>query len=75
MPEILAQWYTRPVGSSIQEVECVDIDNKYCYCQTTTEDQLVYCSNRDCFIKVFHINCTNLLQCENSEWFCDFCKQ
>lgn len=72
-PELLARWYTNPQTSSIQEAQGIEND-KFCYCEASSDDELIFCSNDDCEIKLFHLGCIDVLECNDLFWYCESCR-
>lgn len=65
-PELLARCYTDNYND-IVEIEL------FCYCSEKRDEEVIQCSNRSCEIKLFHLSCTNYLNCGNEDWLCDLC--
>lgn len=73
LPELLAKWFTRhPLNCD----KVLDLTNVWCYCRRTTneKDLIVTCSNLECSIKNYHLNCLRLKSVPKKQWLCYDCR-
>ena len=80
LPELMGKFYTRSGSMALlapsDPTELTDDEEvPWCTCQQFIEDsELIGCDNEQCNIQWFHMNCFNLEQAPEGEWFCPACQ-
>lgn len=60
-------------GEGDVEMEEVEDDTKYCFCQSVSRGNMVGCDNDDCKYQWFHYECVGIKEEPVGEWFCSEC--
>ena len=85
LPEILGNWYTRPVITSAdacrnthssENVASGSQDQQvYCYCHGPDEGTMIACDNKACKIEWFHKDCLKMKSVPRGKWYCPDCRK
>ena len=87
LPELLGNWYTRPVVKSsntshsdenTSQSDVIDASGShklYCYCNGPDEGSMIACDNTECKIEWFHQDCLDLKSVPEGKWYCPDCSQ
>ena len=80
LPELLGRWFTKPtlsrgaIEDPVQETESDDEEGPWCFCQEHLEEsELIGCDNAQCNIKWYHMDCLQIINPPEGNWYCPTC--
>ena len=70
LPELISKYYTLPSSNKDQQVDGC------CTCKLPeSEDDLIFCCDKGCLIKSFHMKCVRVKRVPKGKWYCPDCKR
>ena len=82
LPELVAKYFSEPLQHLCGMQACGDgktiqlatiPKQNFCYCKTQEQGQMIICSNKNCKIAKFDMDCLKMTVCPKRKWCCPDC--